>query len=140
MDIIFMYTSHMSVERKETPHTLNHRDRSLLIGGSIDLGYVDTVRLSRGAHHNVYKYTPLGEPEKVVKVPNFSRLGLHHSFEDVTRDAALISSYFSGIAIPCEIRQVGSSYCVIMDFVQGRVLSTQDLPRGNAAAQNMLRA
>ena len=103
------------------------KSRNILSECGINIQYVEGQYFRRGAHHNVYRYNPPDEPPKVVKVPNFSGMGFPHSFEETKHQADLISSYFPGIAVPCEVRASQKNYCVIMDFMQGRVLTTYDL-------------
>lgn len=85
--------------------------------------YLGKKPLGRGVLHKVFLYTPPEGKKEVIKIPVNPVLQYLHGEEHNVR---LVKQYFSEFMVPTRVLERG---IIAMDYVEGKPLSTKDMPK-----------
>ncbi|HEX7042432.1 MAG TPA: hypothetical protein VF189_04225, partial [Patescibacteria group bacterium] len=113
---------------------LSQKDQRLLISCGIDPKDIEPNLFGKGVHHRVYKFR---DGSKVVKIPKLSKLGLISSADQERRDINLYQEYFGEYSVPTILHESSIGYCVTMDFIEGKQLSTEDVFEQSKSRRNV---
>ncbi len=80
--------------------------------------------LGRGGNHEVYKSV---DGERVVKVPINRHIGTVGSANEERLNINLYQQYFPNFSVPTLFLDSPLGYCVVMDFVNGRIVTKDDI-------------
>lgn len=103
---------------------LNNRIRKLFESCGINPDDVNPNLLGRGGNHKVYRFR---DGERVVKVPINQRIGTVGSASEEKDNIALYLQYFPNFSVPTSFLESPEGYCTIMDFVDGRLVTKDDI-------------
>ena len=98
--------------------------KALLTSCGIDPQEINPTLLGKGAHHNVYR-TYNGNT--VVKIPTRNHIGIINTTEQEAENIGLYKRYFEEFSLPTTLIESPLGYCVLMDYVQGKPLSVNDV-------------
>lgn len=111
---------------RENEPRLKKRVVRILTSCGIDPEDIDPHKIGKGAHHDVYRFR---EGNQVVKIPTFEKLGVVHSAQEEEKNIQLYQRYFGDFSVPTSLKRarMGEGYCVVMDYVEGKTLTTEDV-------------
>jgi len=113
-----------NVIRGNSEPTLGSKESSLFSACGIDPAEVYPKVLGRGGNHKVYLFK---DGERVVKVPINPHIGTVGSAAEESNNIALYLQYFPDFSVPTTFIDSPLGYCVVMDFVDGRLLTRDDV-------------
>jgi len=113
-----------NLRRKNHESRFNANIINLLTSCGVDPDKVDPRLLGKGGNHKVYRFK---NGEQIIKIPINFHIGTVGSAEEERNNIDLYLQYFPDFSVPTCFLESPVGYCVVMDYVKGRLMTKDDV-------------